>query len=58
MAEPFASLECPLQAFEKQPPEQSGESTATGRKKPGRHAIQRLPSGDSPPPGTTQWRWG
>src|ERR1700687_217628 len=30
----------------------SRESTRTGRKKPGRHATQRSPSGDSPPPGT------
>jgi hypothetical protein len=28
------------------------ESTRTGRKKPGRHAIQRSRSGDSPPSGT------
>ena len=29
-----------------------------GRKKLGRQAIQRVPSGDKPPPGTTQWRCG
>ena len=34
------------------------ESTRTGRKKPGRQAIQRVPSGERPPPGTTQWTWG
>ena len=30
----------------------SRDSTRTGRKKPGRQATQRLPSGASPPPGT------
>ena len=34
------------------------ESTRTGRKKPGRQATQRSPSGDSPPPGTMPWTWG
>ena len=34
----------------------SRESTRTGRKNPGRHATHRVPSGESPPPGTTQWR--
>jgi len=34
------------------------ESTRTARKKPRLQAIQRLPSGDSPPPGTMQCRWG
>src|SRR5215510_9615874 len=37
------------------------ESTRTGRKKPLRQAIQRSPSGDSPPAGTMQctcgWCW-
>jgi hypothetical protein len=32
----------------------SRESTRTGRKKPGRQAIQRVPSLDRPPPGTRQ----
>ncbi len=36
----------------------SCQSTRTARKKPGRQAIQRSPSGDSPPAGTMQWRWG
>ena len=36
----------------------SRERTRTGRKKPGRQAIQRAPSGDGPPPGTTQWICG
>ena len=27
------------------------ERTRTGRKNPGRHAIQRVPSGERPPPG-------
>src|SRR5262245_37699851 len=34
------------------------ESTRTGRKKQGRAATHRVPSGDGPPPGTTQWTWG
>ena len=34
------------------------ESTRTGRKKPGRHGTQRLPSGEMPPPGTMQWTCG
>ena len=33
-------------------------STRTGKKKVGRHASHWVRSGDSPPPGTTQWRWG
>ena len=36
----------------------SRESTRTGRKNPGRHDTHCVPSGESPPPGTTQWRWG
>src|SRR5271165_4912166 len=32
--------------------------TRTGRKKSSRPAIQRLSSGASPPPVTTQWTWG
>ena len=34
------------------------ERTRTGRKKPLLQAIQRDPSGDSPPPGTMMWTWG
>src|ERR1700693_3696073 len=34
------------------------ESTRTGRKNPGRQAIQRVPSSEGPPPGTTQWMCG
>src|SRR5215207_3349843 len=34
------------------------ERTRTGRKKPGRQAIQRVPSSEGPPPGTTQWMCG
>src|SRR3974390_105477 len=34
------------------------ESTRTGRKKPGRQAIQCVPSSERPPPGTTQWICG
>ena len=34
------------------------DSTRTGRKNPGRQAIQRVPSGETPPPGTMQCRWG
>src|SRR3974390_361057 len=34
------------------------ESTRTGRKKPARQAIQCVPSGERPPPGTTQWICG
>ena len=36
----------------------SRDKTRTGRKKPGRQAIHRVPSGERPPPGTTQWRCG
>ena len=36
----------------------SRASGLTARKKFGRLAIQRVASGDGPPPGTTQWRWG
>ena len=36
----------------------SRESTRTGRKKPGRQATQRSPSGEMPPPGTTQCTCG
>ena len=34
------------------------DSTRTGRKKPGLHAIQRSPSNDRPPPGTMPCTWG
>ena len=34
------------------------ESTRTGKKKPGRQAIQRCAVRREPPPGTTQCRWG
>ena len=37
-----------LQRLEQQPSKQA-ERTRTGRKKPGRRAIQRVPSGDRPP---------
>ena len=30
----------------------------TGRKKPGRHATQRSPSSEMPPPGTIMWMCG
>ena len=33
-------------------------SAFTGRKKPGLQTIQRSPSSETPPPGTTQWTWG
>lgn len=37
----------------------SGNGTlSTGKKKPGRHAIQRSPSAEMPPPGTTQCKCG
>ncbi len=36
----------------------SRDRTRTGRKKPDRQAIHRVPSGERPPPGTTQWRCG
>jgi hypothetical protein len=39
------------QLLQEQPPEQA-RSTRTGRKKPGRHATQRSPSIEMPPPGT------
>jgi hypothetical protein len=54
----FAGVECLLQILEEQATGNSRDSTRTGRKKPGRQAIQRLGSGDIPPPGTTQCRWG
>ena len=31
---------------------------AHGRKKPGRHATQRSPSSEMPPPGTIMWTCG
>ena len=34
------------------------DRTRTGRKHPGRQATRWVPSGESPPPGMTQWRWG
>ena len=34
------------------------ESTRTGRKKPDRHATQRSPSREMPPPGTIMWMCG
>ncbi len=34
------------------------DSTRTGRKKPGRHAIHVDLCVERPPPGTTQWTWG
>ena len=34
------------------------ERTRTGRKNPGRQAIQRSPSGEMPPPGTMMWTCG
>ena len=33
-------------------------SAFTGRKKLGLQVIQRLPSSETPPPGTTQWTCG
>src|SRR5713226_6399145 len=36
----------------------SRDSTRTGKKKPRGHETQRVPSGERPPPGTTQWRCG
>ena len=49
-----AGLERRLQAFPGTSRRNSRERTRTGRKKPGRQATQRLPSGDMPPPGTRQ----
>ena len=46
------------QTFEKKACETAGTSGLTARKKFGRLAIQRAPSGERPPPGTTQWTWG
>src|SRR5712692_1893247 len=34
------------------------ESTRTGKRKPGLHCTQRVPSNDIPPPGTIMWRCG
>src|SRR5271166_2720140 len=42
-----------LELLQEQSSEKLG-STCTGRKKPGRQAIQRAPSLDRPPPGTRQ----
>ena len=39
-------------------PRKTCRSTLTGRKKVGRAWIHRVPSGDSPPAGTTQWTCG
>ena len=39
-------------------PRKTCRSTFTGRKKVGRAWIHRVPSGDSPPAGTTQWTCG
>ena len=47
----FAPLERALQVLDKPPPEQPGEHAD-------RQAIQRVPSSDSPPPGTMQWMCG
>ena len=49
-----AGVEGRGQTFE----EQASASGLTARKKFGRLAIQRVPSGEGPPPGTTQWTWG
>jgi hypothetical protein len=45
------------QAFEEQATEQA-ESGLTARKKFGRPATQRVPSGEIPPPGATQCTCG
>ena len=39
-------------------PRKTCRRTFTGRKKVGRAWIHRVPSGDKPPAGTTQWTWG
>ena len=44
--------------FEKEAAEQAREDVRTGRKKPGMQAVQRDPSGDTPPPGTMTWTCG
>ncbi|MBT1516409.1 hypothetical protein KIP88_38900 [Bradyrhizobium sp. SRL28] len=44
------------QTFEKSV-RNSLDNGLTARKKFGRLAIQRAPSGERPPPGTTQWTW-
>ena len=43
------------EAFEKEAAEQAREDA---RKKPGMQAVQRDPSGDTPPPGTMTWTCG
>ena len=48
-----AGLEGGLLLIEEQPREE-----ADRQKKPGRQAIHRVPSGDGPPPGATQWMCG
>ena len=49
-----AGVEGGRQTFEKKSSERAGTSGLTARKKFGRLAIQRAPSGERPPPGTTQ----
>ena len=50
----FTSFECCSQTLEKQLPEHARKH-ANGKKNPGLQAIQRLQSGEMPPPGTMQW---
>src|SRR5438067_10475500 len=46
-----------VQPFEEQATEEPGEDR-DGRRKPSRQAIQRSPSGETPPPGTMMWACG
>ena len=53
----FAGIERFLERFQKQPPEQRGQNP-DGQKEVRPAGTQRSPSGEGPPPGTTQCRCG
>ena len=53
----FAGVERLVEMLQKQAAEQP-DNTRTGKKKPDRQETQRSPSGESPPPRTTQYKWG
>src|SRR5208337_492904 len=53
----FAGVEGLLQIGQEQSAEPAGQHPY-GQEEIGRQGIQRVPSGEIPPPGTTQCRWG
>src|SRR5712692_6557166 len=53
-----APAPCAAASFSRTSLRNRRESTRTGRKKPGRQAIQRSPSREMPPPGTIMWTCG